>query len=100
MTLFYRLNKKISLIIEDKNCLHYLKRLHVQAESKLVKMDYNKLIKRRNTNHLLRKENAIIRNISDNKIFEAELIADKDLIPKETAVMKAYREKQQSTNPI
>ena len=63
-------------------------------------MDYNKLVKRRNTNHLLRKENAIIRNISDNKIFEAELIADKDLIPKETAVMKAYREKQQLTNPI
>ena len=72
----------------------------MQAESKLIKMDYNKLVKRRNTNHLLRKENAVIRNISDNKIFEAELIANKDLVPKETAVMKAYREKQQLTNPI
>ena len=63
-------------------------------------MNYNKLVKLRNTNHLLRKENAVIRNISDNKIFEAELIADKDLVHKETAVMKAYKEKQQLTNPI
>ena len=76
------------------------KTLAAQAESKLIKTDYNKLVKRRNTKHLLRKENAIIRNISDNKIFEAKLIADRDLIPKETAVMKAYGEKQKLTNPF
>ena len=63
-------------------------------------MDYNRLITRRNTNHLERKENPIIRNVSDNSIFEAELIADIDLIPKETEVMKVYREKQLLSNPI
>ena len=63
-------------------------------------MDYNKIIKRRNTSHLLGKEDTIIQNISYNKIFEAELIADKDLIHKETAAMKVFRKKEQLTNPI
>ena len=33
-------------------------------------------------------------------MFEVDFIADKHLIPEETAVMKAYREKQHLTDPI
>ena len=65
----------------------------MQAESKLIKMDYNKLVKRRNTNHLLRKENAVIRNISHNKVFEAELIANKDLVPKRNSSNESLQRK-------
>ena len=46
------------------------------------------------------KRSAIIRNISDNKTFEAELISNKELIREETTVMKAYRENLELTNPI
>ena len=77
--MFKRLNEKIIQIIKDEKLFILFITLAAQAEAKLARMDYNKSIRRRNTNHLLRKENAVIRNISDNKVFEAELIADKDL---------------------
>ena len=63
-------------------------------------MNYRNLITRRQSNYMLNRENAIINNISKGKIFEAELMAKKDLVPKESSLMQAYREKQAEASPL
>lgn len=57
-------------------------------------------MQRRLSNYKLNRENAIIKNISKKNLFEAELIAKKDLVPKESALMQAYREKQSLESPL
>ena len=57
-------------------------------------MNYQKLRQQRQSSYNLSKENAIINNVSKGKIFEAEVIAKKDLLRKENSLMQAYREKQ------
>ena len=63
-------------------------------------MNCRNLITRRQSNYMLNRENAIINNISKGKILEAELMAKKDLVPKESTLMQAYREKQAEASPL
>ena len=63
-------------------------------------MNYRNLITRRQSNYMLNRENAIINNISKGKIFEAELMAKKDLVSKESSLMQAYREKQAEASSL
>ena len=63
-------------------------------------MNYNNLVTRRQSNYKLSKENSIVDNISKGKIFEAELISKKELLPKESGLMKAYREKTITESPL
>ena len=63
-------------------------------------MNYNNLVTRRQSNYKLSKENTIVNNISKGKIFEAELISKTELLPKESGLMKAYREKTTTEIPL
>ena len=62
--------------------------------------DYKVLRRRHKANYNFNRENAIINNITNNRIFDAELIAQKNLVPKETPAMKAYREQSSLSSPL
>ena len=49
---------------------------------------------------MLNRKKGIISNTSKAKIFKGELMAKKDLVPKESNLMQAYREKQAEASPL
>ena len=63
-------------------------------------MDYQKLVSQRQSSFNLNKESAIINNISKGKIFEAEIIAKKNLVPKESSLMQVYRRQREMSSPL
>ena len=63
-------------------------------------MYYEKLVSQRQSSFNLNKESAIINNISKGRILEAEIIAKKSLVPKESSLMQVYRRQRELSSPL